>query len=37
MKTVLVCKNRKVAPKSKRKWKKYWGIFELAYFSEAFF
>ena len=25
MKTVLVSKNRKVAPKSKRKWKKYWG------------
>lgn len=24
MKTVLVCKNRKVAPKSKRRWNKYW-------------
>lgn len=29
MKTVLVCKNRKVAPKSQRKWKKYWGMFSM--------
>ena len=35
MKAILVSKNRKVAMKSKRKWKKYWGKTVSSYLAKA--